>query len=242
MQGNSAKRVIFSKRLILSSICWNRYLAARLLSTARTAYKTHYETLGLERECSSSDIREAFIRLSKEVHPDKNPHNPSRHQQFIQLNEAYSVLSRPEQRRVYDAELLYRKHTANVHTNKPNYDGFATDAPPERVIFRDESLWEHRDRSKDKYYEGRPYYGVPGVKKLPNSYIVFGIIVFTVVGAIFHFFLAKKASEFTTKQLDKRDQLASMHYMKIREAAKANGNELQKVLFRQRNEADNPRK
>lgn len=59
-------------------------------------------------------------------------------------------------------------------------------------IFHDDSLWEMRDRSEDQKYAHHPYYGIRGIKKkLPNSYIAAGAVVFMIVGAIFHFFLAK---------------------------------------------------
>lgn len=62
-------------------------------------------------------------------------------------------------------------------------------------------LWEHRDKSEDKYYESKPYYGIKGIKgRLPHSWIVlfcfaiaaFGvatqlIVIRYVVGIIINF-------------------------------------------------------
>lgn len=58
-------------------------------------------------------------------------------------------------------------------------------------IFRDDSLWEHRDKTEFYKNRDKPFYGVKGVKKLPNSYIAAGAVIFMVVGAVFHIFLAK---------------------------------------------------
>jgi len=54
--------------------------------------KTHYDILEVKATATPKEIRSAFIRLSKEYHPDKNPEDPLLHTKFAQINEAYSVL------------------------------------------------------------------------------------------------------------------------------------------------------
>jgi len=59
-------------------------------------------------------------------------------------------------------------------------------------IFRDEAIWEHRDKSNDAYYRGRNYYGVSFVnKKLPNSYVLSGVIVFMLFGMLGQYLVAR---------------------------------------------------
>jgi len=53
---------------------------------------THFEVLGIPPSSTGKEIKAAFIRLSKEYHPDKNPDDPSLHRKFAEINEAYSVL------------------------------------------------------------------------------------------------------------------------------------------------------
>ncbi|XP_071525718.1 dnaJ homolog subfamily C member 4-like isoform X2 [Panulirus ornatus] len=194
--------------------------------------KNYYELLGLQRDCTTAEIKESFIRLSKELHPDKNPKSLNLHQQFVAVNEAYSVLSRPHLRCKYDAEL------ASQEQPKYTYSGIRTDAPREKIIFQDETLWEMRDKSEDHKYEGRPYYGIHGVKKLPNSSIAAGAVIFMMLGAILHFFFAKKASDFAIEQLNERDRIASEHYKLARQRALTNGNEMQIALLRERSESN----
>ncbi|XP_042214592.1 dnaJ homolog subfamily C member 4-like [Homarus americanus] len=238
MQSNTLKRMTFHKRLIMSSFTSLTYQATRPLSTASLKTQNHYEVLGLGRDCTPADIKESFLRLSMELHPDKNPDSPKHHQQFVAMNEAYSVLSKPHSRLAYDADLAFQERP-NMHT----YGDIRTDAPRERVIFRDETLWENRDRSEDHKYEGRPYYGIRGIdKKLPNSYIAAGAILFMVVGAIFHFFIAKKSSDFAIEHLNRRDRIAGEHHRFAKEQARLNGNELQMLLFRQKSEEETRRK
>ena len=68
---------------------------------------SHYERLEVARGASADDLRQAFRRLSKRYHPDTTtlPQLEAA-AAFQQLQRAYSVLSDPEQRRRYDAELL----------------------------------------------------------------------------------------------------------------------------------------
>ncbi|KAK8752794.1 hypothetical protein OTU49_007668, partial [Cherax quadricarinatus] len=194
--------------------------------------KNHYELLELQRDCTQSDIKEAFFRLSKELHPDKNPDSAKHHQQFISLNEAYSVLSKPHLRLAYDADLAYQERP-----NMRQYGGIMTDAPQQKVVFKDDTLWEMRDRREDHKYEGRPYYGIRGInKKLPNSYIAAGAFLFMIIGTIFHFFISMKSSDYAIEQLNQRDQIASSYHRLAREQAHMNGNKQQMLMLRQRAE------
>jgi curved DNA-binding protein CbpA len=68
---------------------------------------SHYELLDVARGASADELRQAFRRLSKRYHPDTTTmQQPQAAAAFQQLQRAYGVLSDPEQRRRYDAELL----------------------------------------------------------------------------------------------------------------------------------------
>jgi DnaJ-class molecular chaperone len=62
----------------------------------------HYATLGLDSDCTESDIRAAYRLLAKEHHPDRNGHSDAAHQRTQALNAAYEILSDPESRQAYD--------------------------------------------------------------------------------------------------------------------------------------------
>ncbi|KAF9383758.1 hypothetical protein CPB97_006195 [Podila verticillata] len=70
-------------------------------------YKNHYELLGLSKEATKKEIKSQFYKLSKLHHPDKNNTEAS-HEEFLAINEAYSVLGNDRQRRDYDLTLLDR--------------------------------------------------------------------------------------------------------------------------------------
>jgi molecular chaperone DnaJ len=63
----------------------------------------YYEVLGVERGASEQEIKKAFRRLARELHPDVNDHDPEAEEKFKQAAEAYEVLSDPWRRQTYDA-------------------------------------------------------------------------------------------------------------------------------------------
>ena len=65
-------------------------------------FKDYYAILGVPRNATPEEIKEAYRRLAKEYHPDKNP-SPEAEERFKLINEAYQVLSDPAKRAEYDA-------------------------------------------------------------------------------------------------------------------------------------------
>jgi molecular chaperone DnaJ len=61
-----------------------------------------YSILGVNRNASKEEIKSAYRRLSKELHPDRNKGNKETEQRFKEVNEAYEVLSDDKKRQMYD--------------------------------------------------------------------------------------------------------------------------------------------
>lgn len=62
----------------------------------------YYEILGLSRDADKAEVKTAFRKLARELHPDVNDHDPEAEEKFKAAAEAYEVLSDPERRRAYD--------------------------------------------------------------------------------------------------------------------------------------------
>jgi molecular chaperone DnaJ len=64
--------------------------------------RDYYEVLGIERGASNGEIKKAFRKLARELHPDVNAHDPKAEEKFKEAAEAYEVLSDPRRRETYD--------------------------------------------------------------------------------------------------------------------------------------------
>ena len=64
--------------------------------------RDYYEVLGVHRECQIEDVKAAYRKLAKELHPDRNPGDHTCEHKFKEINEAYDVLKDPDKRAAYD--------------------------------------------------------------------------------------------------------------------------------------------
>ena len=62
----------------------------------------YYKVLGVSKDATSDEIKKAYRKLARKLHPDINPNDKEAHAKFQQLNEANEVLSHPEKRKKYD--------------------------------------------------------------------------------------------------------------------------------------------
>ena len=72
----------------------------------------HYATLGLERDCTRADIRDAYRALAKRYHPDLNGNSEEARTRTQAINAAHEVLRDPARRRAYDHELNLTSRSA----------------------------------------------------------------------------------------------------------------------------------
>jgi len=62
----------------------------------------YYKVLGVEKDAKPDDIKKAYRKLARQLHPDLNPNDKEAQKKFQQVNEANEVLSDPEKRQKYD--------------------------------------------------------------------------------------------------------------------------------------------
>lgn len=77
-------------------------IAALAVLTSVVCDRDFYKILGVSKKASQREIKQAYKRLAKELHPDKNK-DPDASQKFQDLGAAYEVLSNEEKRKKYDS-------------------------------------------------------------------------------------------------------------------------------------------
>jgi molecular chaperone DnaJ len=85
--------------------------------------RDYYEVLGVARGADETEIKKAFRRLARELHPDTNTDDPQAEDKFKEAAEAYEVLSDPDRRRQYDA---YGHEGLRSGGYAPNFEGFGS--------------------------------------------------------------------------------------------------------------------
>jgi DnaJ-class molecular chaperone len=81
-----------------------------------------YEVLGVDRKASAADIKGAFRRLAKKLHPDANKNDPKAAGRFAEINAAYEILGEDDKRKAFDRGEIDAE-------GKPRFRGFEGGAP-----------------------------------------------------------------------------------------------------------------
>jgi curved DNA-binding protein CbpA len=100
--------------------------------------QTLYEILGVEKSASLDDIKKAYRAAVLEFHPDRNS-DPSANEKFIEVEEAYSILSNESKRNEYDFSINLRHRINTIpHPNMSQVPFFTMRAySPMRRMRRD---------------------------------------------------------------------------------------------------------
>ena len=122
----------------------------------------YYKILEIEKSATEADIKKAYRKLARKLHPDLNPNDKEAQRNFQAINEANEVLSDPEKRKKYD---LYGKdwqHADKFEQQRqqrpPNQTGqqFSSSDEGDFSSFF-ESMFGGGERSRQTKYRGQDY-------------------------------------------------------------------------------------
>src|SRR5436189_1153071 len=85
--------------------------------------RDYYEVLGVARDAGDNEIKKAFRRLARELHPDVNSDDPDAEAKFKEAAEAYEVLSDTDRRATYDR---YGHEGLRSGGYAPNFESFGS--------------------------------------------------------------------------------------------------------------------
>ncbi|MGY1736414.1 molecular chaperone DnaJ [Geodermatophilus sp. SYSU D00684] len=90
------------------------------MSTRDFIEKDYYAALGVSQGADAAEIKKAYRKLARDLHPDKNPGNTQAEARFKEVSEAYDVLSDPKRRAEYDdARRLFGSGGAGARAGFP---------------------------------------------------------------------------------------------------------------------------
>ncbi|XP_026493980.1 dnaJ-like protein 60 [Vanessa tameamea] len=187
------------------------YKFVRLYSSSK---KTHYEVLNLQKNCTDKDIKNAFIQMSKEYHPDKNK-NEKAQENFVRIVEAYNVLGKPSSRAQYDQI----SHLDNQNTYSYVYK---THTPYNwRTTYNGQSNYQNYNEKTNSYY------GVKGWKKMSNTDLILICFGIAVVGVILQVVIIRESYHIHRKKNDDKSIKLAEELEKVRATARGKTRDMQ---------------
>lgn len=149
-----------------SNLLFGKYgiLNVQFRYLAINSSKSHYDVLGVNKLSSAKEIKIAYYKQCKELHPDKN-NNKKAHGEFVKLNEAYSILSNPNSRQDYDSSVNssynYPNPTNMYRNNRNTRPKYTTYTNPFDEEYR-RQMWEEQQRYYQEQEMRYSHYYRPG--------------------------------------------------------------------------------
>lgn len=124
----------------------------------------YYKVLGINKTASEEDVKKAYRKLARKLHPDLNPNDKEAHKKFQQINEANQVLSDPEKRKKYDehgkdwehAERFEQQRKSQQQSTYAGGQQFSGDTEGDFSSFF-ESMFGNQARSSQPKFRGHDY-------------------------------------------------------------------------------------
>jgi curved DNA-binding protein CbpA len=125
----------------------------------------HYKVLGLSNTASQAEIRRSFRNLALKYHPDRNKNSEESKQKFMQIVEAYEVLSDQQSRKNYDSNMNYYHHGSYNYTPRSRKWNYSADFDRIYRYTKRRYVNDLISRSSDMRYIGKTTSA--GIRKAP---------------------------------------------------------------------------
>ncbi len=119
--------------------------------------RNYYELLGVKRDASADEIKQAFRQLARKYHPDLNPGDKTAEDKFKEISEAYEILSDRSKRSQYDkfAGFWRKNRTKTAPNNPPRDRSDEDDFSDDFNTFIDRLLGRKKEESTSNYSNER---------------------------------------------------------------------------------------
>ncbi|VDD86171.1 unnamed protein product [Enterobius vermicularis] len=141
-------KLLFSSRIYNVFACrrHREQESTKALLLHRSLQRNYYEILGISQDATLAQLKSAYYRKSKELHPDNasdldEAEAARRQKEFVELNKAYETLRRASTRKEYDAVL--GEEYNHIHINVHNYGRNATEWHQFRFLFTRQKVFPH---------------------------------------------------------------------------------------------------
>lgn len=184
---------------------------------------TYYDVLGVPRDATKQEIKTAFFKLSKQLHPDVKqdlPQEPdTKHKRtFVEVNEAYSILVDPTKRTQYDLQLkTIEEYTAQHQAYRQSYGRQG----PESMFYGYPYSGYNRT---DAYTFTRRDYGFPqthrGTVRGSHAKVILSLIVMMLLASAVHTFRINSAHKNYQRKSQSESARNNQIYSQVRERAR----------------------
>uniref|UniRef100_A0A8C2P8Q4 DnaJ homolog subfamily C member 4 n=1 Tax=Capra hircus TaxID=9925 RepID=A0A8C2P8Q4_CAPHI len=178
----------------------------------RSGPSNYYELLGVQPGASAEEVKRAFFSKSKELHPDRDPGNPALHSRFVELSEAYQVLSREQSRRSYDHQLRSAaspKSPGTAAHPRSAHQAHSSGAPP------NEQYWAQFHKVRPQGPESRQQ------QHKHNRRVLGYCLLIMLAGMGLHYVAFRKLEQLHRSFMDEKDRIITAIYNDTRARARS---------------------
>ncbi|XP_054648124.1 dnaJ homolog subfamily C member 4 isoform X2 [Dunckerocampus dactyliophorus] len=205
--------------------CWKSGLRVFSQSVAQRKAANYYDLLGVKCDATLDEIKNAFFDKSKKLHPDSDPSNPALHSQFVQLNEAYRVLSKEPSRREYDFKIRHPYGGGGGQAFRSASSHGNSTAAQDNMRYWEQVYQSHTQEMSAEERE----------QQRRRNFRLMGYCLLTMALSVgVHFIFFRKLEEVHTNYMDEKDRVIAEIYKESKERARVNGFKKQTEILRQK--------